>query len=223
MANAESMVTVPSYVHNLMPHISQRSERMSSSPPQKVVPTAAQEPPRSYNYPQCGPWGITLSDELRTQSRLNTAFSQRAWAGAKQDGCLPAPCGTLPTWPPPRGDGFVYPSLSKKPQELLTLGEDNTSGFGHPWASRAPRSAERHHKFWEAGANPNGCPLDQAIGAAGGSAPVYKDLSYAVANRIASEMLGTPSSTAATGAPSGPGGVSGAVYGSQQCHNWNSQ
>lgn len=151
---------------------------------------------RTYHYPQCGPWGITLSDELNTQARLNTSFSQRAWADAKQNGCQPPPGESYPSWPPPRGDGFVYPTLSKKPQELMTLGEDVSGGFGQPFSCSAPRSADRYQKFWEQGANPAGCPMDQAVagpraqGCAQEQSNPQRDLSYAVANRIASEMLG---------------------------------
>lgn len=124
-----------------------------------------QQQPVSYQYPECGPWGITMSDQLRTASRLNTTFSQRSWADAKQDGCLPPPCGKYPSWPPPRNDGFVYPTMQKKPQELLTLGESN-AGFEQPWARQAPRqSSGSQHQFWEAGQSPNGCPLGQGIGA----------------------------------------------------------
>jgi len=77
---------------------------------------------RSYHAPvSCGPWGITLDDTLRTQSRLNASFDQRSWEDAKLDGCLPRVCNPLPSWPP---QNFIYPSGdgNKKPQELLDLG-----------------------------------------------------------------------------------------------------
>lgn len=72
------------------------------------------EQQRSYEYPNCGPWGITLNDQLRNTSVLNTTFSQRGWESAKQDGCLPQPSTKLPTWPPPKGVGFVFPTDQKK-------------------------------------------------------------------------------------------------------------
>lgn len=75
----------------------------------------------SYEYPNCGPWGITLNDQLRTTSKLNTTFSQRGWEDAKQDGCLPQPCTKLPSWPPPKGVGFIFPTDQKKPQEIMDL------------------------------------------------------------------------------------------------------
>lgn len=80
----------------------------------------------SYDYSNAGPWGVTVNDQLKTTSQLNTSFSQRAWEDAKQDGCLPQPCLSLPQWPPPAGQGFVYPTQQKKPIEILDLG---TSGF----------------------------------------------------------------------------------------------
>lgn len=175
----------------------------------------------TYQYPNCGPWGITVSDQLQTASRLNTTFSQRSWADAKQNGCLPPPGKGYPKWPPPRTDGFVYPTLDKKPIELATLGE-SLADFSKPFANRAPQQySGTTHQFWEAGQTSQGTPLDQAIGSGdswdttrsgsgsgSGSEPAYKDLSYDVAHKLALEMLGV-----------GPSGsLSSSSLGEGQCH-----
>src|SRR5579872_3672742 len=77
---------------------------------------------KTYQYPNCGPWGITLDDELRTESRLNASFSQRSWEDARLDGCLPRPGRPLPRWPPPPGKGFIYPTMEKGQTVLQDLG-----------------------------------------------------------------------------------------------------
>lgn len=77
---------------------------------------------RSYFFPSCGPWGTTIDDQLRTESRLNASWSQQAWESAKLDGCLPRPGRPLPRWPPPAGTGFIYPSSEKAAQTVLDLG-----------------------------------------------------------------------------------------------------
>jgi len=69
----------------------------------------------------CGPWGQTLDSLLREQSHTNSSFSQKAWADAQMDGCLPRPARALPSWPP-SPDAFTYPALDKSPQVLLDLG-----------------------------------------------------------------------------------------------------
>jgi len=131
----------------------------------------------TYNYPECGPWGITLKDQLTTNSRLNASFSQRAWEDAKQNGCLPAPCKPYPRWPPPARTGYVYPVAgNKKPQEVLDLGgsdfaNDATCG-GQPFiANNLTRPTS-----WPAspclGASNTGCP--QAYRPVAGSLAVYR-------------------------------------------------
>lgn len=70
----------------------------------------------SYDYPQCGPWGISLNEQLGQVAQLNSSFSQRGWEDAKQSGCLPQPCAPYPTWPPPQRNGFVYPVSDEQPQ-----------------------------------------------------------------------------------------------------------
>ena len=70
----------------------------------------------SYQYPQCGPWNQTVDGQLDRNAQLNTSFSQRGWTDAKQDGCLPAPCGPYPSWPPPQRSGYIYPTDDSEPQ-----------------------------------------------------------------------------------------------------------
>jgi len=42
-----------------------------------------------------------------------------------------------PTWPPPKQDGFIYPTLEKKSEELMNLGV-TSEGFDTPWSRDAP-------------------------------------------------------------------------------------
>ncbi len=72
----------------------------------------------SYQEQECGPWGITLSQELGRMSRLNTSYSEFAWQSAKQEGChYPCPTRKLPSWPP--CGNFIYPTLQKEKQVVL--------------------------------------------------------------------------------------------------------
>lgn len=80
------------------------------------------------------PWGISQKQLLDTQSVLNTSFSQRAWANAELDGCLSKPCGKLPDWPPPRADGFIYPTADKETQYVQGVGSA-VSGFQEPFST----------------------------------------------------------------------------------------
>ncbi len=72
-------------------------------------------------YNQCGPCRLTLNQLINNGARLNGAFSEFAWANARQNsGCLPCPGEDLPAWPPSLGDwGHTYPVQSKKGEEVL--------------------------------------------------------------------------------------------------------
>ncbi len=55
----------------------------------------------SFDYPNKGPFGICLQEQLQTTFDQNSAFSQRAWENAKQNcqyGCVLPP--GIPQWPP---------------------------------------------------------------------------------------------------------------------------
>jgi hypothetical protein len=76
-----------------------------------------------YQQSQCGPWGIRLDQQMQRGATLNASFDQLQWEDAKLNGCQPAPCQEYPSWPPPEGTGFIYPSLEKTTPAKL-LGED---------------------------------------------------------------------------------------------------
>ena len=84
-------------------------------------------------YNQCGPWGVTLDEELSRQSRLNASFSQYAWEEAKQNGCLPCPGRSLPKWPPT--GKYIYPEMSKVPE--VVLGACESTGMMKPYTEVA--------------------------------------------------------------------------------------
>jgi hypothetical protein len=77
----------------------------------------------SFQQQQAGPWGTTLNGQIARSAELNTPFDQQQFEEAKQNGCLPPTCKAYPSWPPPYGTGFIYPSLQKGTQETL-LGEE---------------------------------------------------------------------------------------------------
>jgi hypothetical protein len=72
----------------------------------------------SYDLPECGPFGITLSQELGRMQNSNVSFSEQAWQAARQEGCIACPGRTLPSWPPPNSQ-FLYPTLQKEKQTVL--------------------------------------------------------------------------------------------------------
>lgn len=154
---------------------------------------------RTYNFPSCGPWGVTLDDQLRTESRLNASFSQDAWANAQLTGCLPRPCRPLPNWPPPPGQGFIYPTLEKKPQELLDLGVatgcPETYDLESPFAGGCELSlkaaAQRRPPVLDM-VNPSECP------------PNGPRMSGDMAARVASRILGLPQPASAQPPPTLP-------------------
>lgn len=67
-----------------------------------------------------GPCGMTANQLIDDGARLNGAFSEFAWANARQNsGCLPCPGKQLPAWPPSIRDwGHTYPVQSKKGEEV---------------------------------------------------------------------------------------------------------
>lgn len=95
----------------------------------------------SYQEQECGPHGITLSQELERTMRTNTAFSQYAWANAKQEGChYSCPDRKLPSWPP--SGNFIYPTLQKDKQNVLGAHQYNPNlqdcPEAAPWQTDAP-------------------------------------------------------------------------------------
>ena len=60
-----------------------------------------------------GPGGTQLHQHLTKSAAMNVPFDQLQFEEAKQNGCLPAPCKAYPSWPPPYGTGFIYPSIQK--------------------------------------------------------------------------------------------------------------
>ena len=86
-------------------------------------PTDAANSYPSYQEPQNGPWGHTINGQIERTAELNVPFDQNQFQEAKQNGCLPPPCKAYPSWPPPYGVGFIYPSLQKGTQETL-IGEE---------------------------------------------------------------------------------------------------
>jgi len=67
-----------------------------------------------------GPCGMTANRLIDDGAKLNGAFSEFAWANARQNsGCLPCPGKELPAWPPSVRDwGHTYPVQSKKGEEV---------------------------------------------------------------------------------------------------------
>ncbi len=88
------------------------------------------ESTRGYQQEECGPWGVSLTQELDRTMRTNTAFSQFAWESAKQEGChYPCPERSMPSWPP--CGKFIYPTLQKNGTQKVigaTNGENRTGG-----------------------------------------------------------------------------------------------
>lgn len=77
----------------------------------------------SYQMVNTGPWGRTISGQIEDTAKFNTAFDNNGWLAATQNGCLPPPCKEFPTYPPPSGTGFIYPTLEKEEQKTL-MGEE---------------------------------------------------------------------------------------------------
>lgn len=77
----------------------------------------------TFHQPQNGPWGHTINGQIERTAELNVPFDQQQFQEASLNGCLPPPCKAYPSWPPPFGTGFIYPSLQKGTQETL-LGEE---------------------------------------------------------------------------------------------------
>lgn len=109
-----------------------------------------------YQAPECGPWGIQLSQELGRTMRLNTGFSEFAWQNAKQEGChYPCPGRNLPSWPP--CGKFIYPTLQKNREKVLGANEFNPDLANdcpaRPWQDHAKPQNEltcamqRAHNF----------------------------------------------------------------------------
>ena len=129
-----------------------------------------------------------MDDQLRTESRLNASFSQNAWANAQLTGCLPRPCRPPPSWPPPPNEGFIYPTLEKKQQELLdggvASGCPETYNLESPFAGGGQFNAQHLASLRQPvinTVNPNECPPN-------GISLKTND----TASRIAAKILGLP-------------------------------
>jgi hypothetical protein len=70
---------------------------------------------------QCGPCGVNQNQLIESGSRLNGAFSEFAWANARQNSnCMPCPGKELPAWPPALNSwGHTYPVQSKHGEEVV--------------------------------------------------------------------------------------------------------
>ena len=97
---------------------------------------------------QCGPCGLTQNQLINNGARLNGAFSEFAWANARQNsGCLPCPGEDLPAWPPALRDwGHTYPVQSKKGEEVLGSQMDT--------CGEAPFYIDPHPDFDQRKSNP---------------------------------------------------------------------
>lgn len=115
--------------------------------------------PASYQQPSCGPWGVTLEEEMGRTMKMNTAFSQFAWESAKQDGCLPCPRTNLPQWPPT--GKFLYPTMQKESEEVLGAHQYNPDisacPSGAPWRDNTSQVAGRRN-----GRNATSCAMLRA-------------------------------------------------------------
>lgn len=125
----------------------------------------------NYDYPNEGAWGNTVQQQLSTNAKLNASFSSHAWEDAKQNGCLTAPCGSsasLPSWPPPPKNGFIYPAQDKQKQTVQ--GQDIEAHYGEPFDPSAPLLEETETE-------PNYC------------ASVTSGVGYDVAKKMAESMV----------------------------------
>lgn len=163
---------------------------------------------KDYVAPSCGAYGISLDDQLRTESRLNASFSQNAWANAQLSGCLPRPCRPPQKWPPTPGQGFIYPTLEKKQQELLDLGVatgcPETYDLESPYADGGQFSLQataRARRPVIDAVNPSECPPNassrgndvQYVQQGKGIAATIDNLERGdVASRVAARILGLP-------------------------------
>ena len=92
----------------------------------------------SFQQSQNGPWGTTINQQMQTASALNVPFDQQQFEEAKQNGCLQAPCKAYPSWPPPYGTGFIYPSLEKAEQKQVMGDERGCFPMASPFIDTDP-------------------------------------------------------------------------------------
>src|SRR3990167_7629312 len=97
------------------------------------------KPAPSFQESQAGPWGQTLNGVLARQSELNVPFDQLQYENAKMNGCIPPPCKPLPSWPPPPGTGFIYPSMEKEQQNIMLGDEKGCFQMAAPFVNSAPK------------------------------------------------------------------------------------
>jgi len=110
----------------------------------------------------------------------------------------------LPKWPPPAGEGFIYPTMEKKQQELLDLGV--ATGCSSIYAQEPPY-AQPKASFYRPPpgpvidiVNPNQCPPGGAVSS--GNVPAGADPH--LASRIAAKILGLPLSQPQLQQPQNP-------------------
>ena len=92
----------------------------------------------SFQQSQHGPWGTTINQQIQTASAMNVPFDQQQFEEAKQNGCLQAPCKAYPSWPPPYGTGFIYPSLQKAEQDQIMGDERGCFSMASPFIDAEP-------------------------------------------------------------------------------------
>jgi hypothetical protein len=145
----------------------------------------------------CGaPWGITLDDELRSQSKLNASFSQEAWTNSMLNGCQPKPCMPTPEFPPPPHQ-FIYPQLQTKSQEILDLGL--RTGCPNLYEQQVPYATPSNQYFRPPPSgpvidtvNPSQCPPGGMNVSSVPNSSIPPGADPELANRLASRILGLP-------------------------------
>jgi hypothetical protein len=109
---------------------------MSASAASSTFENSDQYP--SFQQSQHGPWGTTINEQIQTAAAMNVPFDQQQFEEAKQNGCLQAPCKSYPTWPPPYGTGFIYPSLQKVDNEYVMGDERGCFPMASPFVDTHP-------------------------------------------------------------------------------------
>lgn len=129
--------------------------------------------PQDYQMSQCGPWGMRLNEHMQKTTHFNVPFDNLQWEEVKLNGCHGRPCRPLPQWPPPKRNGFIYPTLADKdtnPQFMGTYGYGNNSVFmnGKPFLEPSdvrPQRPQRKQRYTPQdilGSKPISQPLSDA-------------------------------------------------------------
>ena len=100
--------------------------------------TEGQDQYPTFQESQTGPWGHSLGGQVARTAALNVPFDQVQFEEAKQNGCLAAPCKAYPSWPPPYGTGFIYPTLQKTDQDGAMGDERGCFPMASPFVDTEP-------------------------------------------------------------------------------------